>query len=92
MGSNLGFGVRCLAAECRKCLAPIFGYGPLCGCGGCDGEAYWSEWHNDPPECCDPCDKYGNWVGPSRSSYRAPYSHEFAPRRIAKQSSDSVVR
>jgi hypothetical protein len=26
---------------------------------------YWSEWHNDPPRCCDPCNRCGEWVGPS---------------------------
>jgi hypothetical protein len=39
---------------------------------------YWSEWHNDPPQCCDPCDCYGNWVGPG-AGYRAPYHHPYAP-------------
>jgi hypothetical protein len=38
----------------------------LCGGGscGCSGEMYWSEWHNDPPRCCDPCNRCGQWVGP----------------------------
>jgi hypothetical protein len=49
----------------------------LCGCSGCDGELYWSEWHNDPPRCCDPCDCHGNWVGPSSGGYRAPYDHPY---------------
>jgi len=31
-------------------------------CGGC-GEIYWSEFHSDPPDCCDPCDCYGNFTG-----------------------------
>jgi hypothetical protein len=48
----------------------------LCGCTGCGREAYWSEWHNDPPRCCDPCDRCGNWVGPSYG-YRAPYDHSY---------------
>lgn len=52
------------------------------GC-GCDGEVYWSEWHNDPPQCCDPCDHYGNWIGPSSSSYRAPYAHAYSPGAYA---------
>jgi hypothetical protein len=55
----------------------------LCGCGssscGCDEEVYWSEWHNDPPRCCDPCDCYGNWIGPSSAGYRAPYAHAYGP-------------
>lgn len=39
----------------------------LCGGGscGCSGEVYWSEWHNDPPRCCDPCNRSGQWIGPS---------------------------
>jgi hypothetical protein len=40
---------------------------PGCGCGaGCSsgcGEVYWGEWTNHPPDCCDPCDNYGNYVG-----------------------------
>jgi hypothetical protein len=39
----------------------------LCGGGGCgcSGELYWCEWHNDPPRCCDPCNRCGQWIGPS---------------------------
>jgi hypothetical protein len=41
----------------------------LCGgCSGCDSELYWSEWYNDPPRCCDPCDCHGNWTGPGPST------------------------
>jgi hypothetical protein len=24
---------------------------------------YWSDWKNHPPDYCDPCDDYGNFVG-----------------------------
>jgi hypothetical protein len=51
--------------------------GGCCDCGGCSCEMYWSEWHNDPPQCCDPCDRCGNWIGPG--GYRAPYAHAYAP-------------
>jgi hypothetical protein len=45
---------------------------------------YWSEWHNDPPRCCDPCDCHGNWTGPSAGSYHhAPYAHAYAPHGYA---------
>lgn len=39
----------------------------LCGGGscGCSGEVYWCEWYNDPPRCSDPCNRCGQWVGPS---------------------------
>jgi hypothetical protein len=52
------------------------------GC-GCSEEVYWSEWHNDPPRCCDPCDCYGNWTGPGNGPYRAPYAHAYAPHGYA---------
>jgi hypothetical protein len=29
------------------------------GCGG----VYWDEWFSDPPDCCDPCDNWGNYHG-----------------------------
>jgi hypothetical protein len=32
-------------------------------CASSCGECYWSEWFNDPPACCDPCDCYGNYAG-----------------------------
>jgi hypothetical protein len=32
------------------------------GCYGC-GELYWSEWFNDPPSCCEPCNCRGQYVG-----------------------------
>src|ERR1700737_3526797 len=31
-------------------------------CSQC-GETYWSEWFNDPPDCCDPCDCCANFTG-----------------------------
>ena len=34
---------------------------------GC-GDVYWGEWSYDPPDACDPCDAYGNWIGPSCGS------------------------
>ncbi len=45
-------------------------------CTGCNCETYWSEWHNDPPRCCDPCDRCGNYVG--TTGYRAPYNHPYS--------------
>jgi hypothetical protein len=43
------------------------------GCNGC-GELYWSEWFNDPPACCEPCDCHGNYTGAGAEGYyRAPY-------------------
>ena len=29
--------------------------------GGC-GERYWGDFHGDPPYCCEPCDRMGNWT------------------------------
>lgn len=33
--------------------------GPVCG------ERYWGDFYTDPPECHDPCDTCGNYVGPT---------------------------
>lgn len=33
-------------------------------CGAGCGRLYVNEWINDPPANCDPCDDYGNWIGP----------------------------
>lgn len=50
----------------------------LCGgCSGCSSEVYWNEWHNDPPSCCDPCDRCGNWTGPGYGGLRAPYDQGY---------------
>ncbi|TWT37670.1 hypothetical protein KOR34_26300 [Posidoniimonas corsicana] len=87
-GCDIGCGVEdcCDPCGCGDCCGKPCGclvkikrtlgrlLGGLCACDGCDGEVYWNEWHNDPPRCCDPCDKCGNWVGPS-GGYRAPYDH-----------------
>lgn len=61
--------------ECGPCL-PLLSCllrGLALGCHGegC-GEVYWNDYHNDPPDVCEPCDGYGNWTG-SRGLYRAPY-------------------
>jgi hypothetical protein len=70
-------GVGCGASSCgAACGACWDGYGlhggPLSwlytvffagydgpGCGDC----YWSDFHSEPPDCCDPCDRHGNWIG-----------------------------
>lgn len=90
LGEGLRFGAKSVCCEVRRLLSPL---GVCCcagGCGGCDGESYWSEWHNDPPRCCDPCDDCGNWVGPT-ASMRAPYDHQFSPRRIANGQGDAPI-
>jgi hypothetical protein len=29
-----------------------------CGC----GQRYWGDFYGDPPDCCDPCDRCGNYI------------------------------
>ena len=77
----------CAGGDCGRCIGD--GCGCQCrhktgwfrrackkcglGCAGC-GEFYWSEWHNEPPACCEPCDCHGNYTGPGQAGYyRAPY-------------------
>jgi hypothetical protein len=82
-----GCGADC-NGSCAKCACKGCG---TCGCGkqtpcwllncfatcaGC-GERHWNEWYNDPPRCAEPCDCYGNWVGPGHGGYyRAPYLND----------------
>ena len=40
-----------------RLFRPITWVGPSCG------ERYWGGYWSDPPDCCDPCDSYGNYVG-----------------------------
>ena len=42
-------------------LLPLLTTKLACG-SGC-GSMYWNEWISDPPECSDPCDNCGCWVG-----------------------------
>ena len=53
---------------CCACRNPLQG---LCthkwGCNSC-GERYWGEWFGDPPECCDPCNRCGDFTGPGCKS------------------------
>lgn len=83
VAENVAFGFHAIGSEFRRLFAPL-GLCCLCGsgCGGC-GELYWSDWHSDPPVCCDPCDHGGNWVGPT-SGMAVPQGQNFAPRRVAK--------
>jgi hypothetical protein len=56
-------------------------------CDSSCGECYWSEWFNDPPACCDPCDCYGNYSGPrhrvvTQAGYHAPEPTLASPEMI----------
>ena len=44
-----------------SCVFALFNPETWCG-GGC-GERYWGDFYNDPPDCQDPCDGYGNYAG-----------------------------
>jgi hypothetical protein len=73
-GSGCGkWGTACCP---HKCCMKNCGFCSCCGhlvnalccctpCSGCSGEIYWSEWHNDPPYCQDPCNCCGEWSGPN---------------------------
>jgi hypothetical protein len=47
--------------------------GPGCAEGGCFGggcgEVYYGDWSSDPPDCCDPCDRLGNYTGGGVTGY-----------------------
>lgn len=89
-------GSGCKKKRCKLLSGLMNCFGCGC-CAGCDCELYWSEWHNDPPCKCDPCDCYGNYTGPQGGYYAAPYrrqhplvenSAEPSPQRLEKRRHD----
>ena len=44
-------------AAVLRIFRPITWMGPACG------ERYWGDYMSYPPDCCDPCDCYGNYTG-----------------------------
>ena len=59
-----------------------------CWCGPSCGEMYWCDFHGDPPDCCDPCDRYGDYIGRGPRGYApgmASQAVEVAPApRVAQ--------
>jgi len=59
-----GYGYPYGVARCCGLLGGVFRIlFPPCWCGRGCGPVYWSEFHSDPPDCCDPCDRCGNFTG-----------------------------
>jgi len=89
---------------CEPCCDPC-GYpcGPLTWlvgvfargyCGpGCGG-LYWSDFHNEPPDCCDPCDRCGNWTGGYYGEWygRSPQCENCQNGYCASGHSQGVIR
>ena len=73
--------VRCsyvalLALGLAGCAHQPWGGCYPCGknwCGSQCGELYWNEWVSIPPQCSDPCDECGNYIGPRLND--GLYSH-----------------
>ena len=40
-------------------------------CDSC-GEKYCSEWSNDPPACCEPCNNCGDYIGCDKNPWVGP--------------------
>jgi hypothetical protein len=76
-------GCECCVPQCPdpccECYGGPFAWlhkalNPESYCGGC-GELYWGDFHSYPPDCCDPCNRCGQWTGESncgacRHNYR----------------------
>ena len=60
-----------------------------CGC-GC-GERYWGDWCGDPPDCCEPCDRCGNWTGPGQT-VQVGHSGEATTELVAAPNASQDVR
>jgi hypothetical protein len=60
--------------------------GPECG------EFYWSEWFNDPPACCDPCNGCGKFVGPQNCNRSVPLKERGCIAKINRACCNSCGR
>jgi hypothetical protein len=70
-GAGAMSGLHLLRGQrCSSCGPTTFAEKSACRT-GC-GEIYWDEWLSDPPDCCDPCDDCGNWVGPQMCCRKRP--------------------
>lgn len=100
VGDPCGSDCDCGCCDCGGCgcspgpvmcvlslLRPSCWFG--CNHNGC-GEIYWGDFHGDPPDCCDPCDRMGNFTGcsncggePADSGYDTPSPDTpFSPEAI----------
>jgi hypothetical protein len=57
-----------------------------CSCGEC----YWSEWFNDPPDCQDPCDCYGNYAGHRHRTLMLAGHHEPVPTLASPEIEETI--
>jgi hypothetical protein len=60
-----------LAAQSGCCCNDAWPHGKT-WCGSQCGPVFWHEWFSHPPECCDPCDRCGNYNGPSGQALYYP--------------------
>lgn len=53
-----------------------FAFNSCDGCGECEGcgELYIDPWINEPADCCDPCDRCGNYNGQSCGKCRSVFA------------------
>jgi hypothetical protein len=49
--------------------------------GGC-GEIYCGDWCSEPPDCCDPCDQWGNYTGGGFGGYPGGYVQGTIPEGV----------
>ncbi len=48
-------------------------------CGPQCGEFYWHEWFSHKPDCCEPCDRCGNYTGETKQSTYSNGTARVAP-------------
>ncbi len=55
---------------CQRACGPLTWLFDLFSCGYCGdgcGEIYWGDFHGNPPDCCEPCDRHANFTGATSS-------------------------
>ncbi len=88
--TNLLLTVLVVSALSGCCMEPWGGCWP-CGmnwCGSQCGPKIWHEWCSLPPQCCDPCDDCGCYIGPKLND--SLYSHGNDYGRYARRQPETV--
>jgi hypothetical protein len=64
-GGQCGGDCGGTCGDCSPCgpLSWLFDLLSQGYCGPSCGKVWWGDWHGAPPDCCDPCDRCGEYTG-----------------------------
>lgn len=83
-------------APAAPCGPLTWVFGLFTACGGCYGdgcgETYYGHFAGDPPDCCDPCDRWGNYTGGGIGGYSGGYVAGTTGRHDRVEAAPEIVQ